>query len=297
MLAMTGRRALVVMVLAMGGCAGNQPSAGAPSATLLAAISTPGSTPEPSLAAVATPPEATPPGPTCEGGAPTTSFAPDSIVCVTAGPLRLRSRPNTSDASAKFEPLLETGQFLFVIDGPTAGSGYTWYLVHKTPGWIDRADGWVAAAAREGTPWLAPATVSCPADPSLEVLGAIDAMQRIHCYHSREFTFTGTVQAGPMCGDGVVLKSPDWMAQCLSTFYWGQGLVVTVPPSLVDKVGDVDPEVSFTATITAHMDDPAARTCLPDKGFEADYELLNPGTVLMCRTMFVATAFERIANP
>jgi len=122
-------------------------------------------------------------------------------------------------------------------------------------------------------------------------------MQRIHCYHSREFTFTGTVQAGPMCGDGVVLKSPDWMAQCLSTFSWGRDLVVTVPPSLVDKVGDVDPEVSFTATITAHMDDPVARTCLPDKGFEADYELLNPGTILLCRTMFVATAFERISNP
>jgi hypothetical protein len=33
---------------------------------------------------------------------------------------------------------------------------------------------------------------------------------------------------------------------------------------------------------------------VPYEGVEADYELLNPGMVLVCRSMFVATSFQRI---
>lgn len=208
----------------------------------------------------------------------------------------LRSRPSTSDESVIFEERFQTGQLLFIIDGPAEGSGYTWYLVQDTPGWLESADGWVAAAARDGTPWLATASVPCPPEPSLEDLAALDPMQRIHCYHSRDFTFTDTLTAGVMCGAGVVLKSPTWMAGCRSTFYWGRdaGLIVAIPPGLAAAVPTVEPEVSFEATITAHMDDPIAQTCVPYEGFEADYDLLNPGTVLACRSMFVATSFELI---
>jgi hypothetical protein len=236
---------------------------------------------------------------TCQAGAPATTFEPDSIACVVEGDLRVRSRPNTSEDSVKLEPLLQTGQLLFVIDGPAEGSGYDWYLIQTTPPrFFGRADGWVAAAAKDGTPWLASASVNCPADPSLQELGSMEAVQRLHCYHAREFTFTDTLIAGPNCGDGGVLESPTWMRGCGSTFSWGErpsDLVVAIPPDLAGNVGDVElPDGRFEATITAHMDDPAARTCQPYEGVEADYELLIPGTVMACRGMFVATSIQRI---
>jgi hypothetical protein len=228
-----------------------------------------------------------------------TAFEPDAIVCVVQGPLRVRSKPNTADSSVKFEELLPAGELLFVIDGPAQGSGYDWYLIQDTAGTSDQSEGWVAAAAKDGTPWLVSATVTCPADPSLRDLASINAMQRIHCYHAQDFTFTDTVTAGPSCGDGDILKTPTWMAACGSTFYWGQrpfnNLVVAIPPDLADDVGEVElPDGSFEATITAHMDDPAARTCRPYEGFEADYALLTPQIVLRCRSMFVATSLERV---
>lgn len=43
------------------------------------------------------------------------------------------------------------------------------------------------------------------------------------------------------------------------------------------------------------MDDPAARTCVPYEGVEADYALQRPGIVLMCRGIFVATSFQRLS--
>jgi hypothetical protein len=302
-------RAMVLMAVTAvvsAACSGTASSSTAPSATAKAAIASPASTPAAPTPTSAQSPEVTPtpveptstPQPPCEGGTGTGAFEPDAIVCVIEGPLRIRSRPNTSDDSVMLEPLSQTGERLFVIDGPNVGSGYSWYLVERTPGYLQRADGWVAAAARDGTPWLAVASVTCPAEPSLSDLASMDPMERIHCYHAREFTFTDTVVAGPMCGDGSVLKSPTWMAGCLSTFFWGgtnSAAILAVPPNLAGELGDVEPDVSFEATVTAHMDDPAALTCIPYEGVEADYELLNPGTVLICRTMFVATSFERVA--
>ena len=281
-------------------CSGTPSSTTAPSAAAqvtaapassgpTAPAASPGVTPKP-VAPTATP------LPPCDGDAGTGAFEPDSIVCVIEGPQRIRSLPNTSDDSVKLEPLLHSNERLFVMDGPKDGSGYAWYLVHRTPAYVATADGWVAAGARDGTPWLALATVTCPSDPTLAELGSMDSMERIHCYHDREFTFTDTVVAGPMCGDGSVLQSPTWMAGCTSTLFWGatnSGAILAVPPDLAEALGAVEPDVSFQATVTAHMDDPAARTCKPYQGVEADYDLLNPGIILMCRGMFVATSFER----
>lgn len=292
-------RAAVVMAVVLAGCAGTQPST---------PISTPGLTAgqSPEISSTPSAPTATEPAPTepastpgvtCQAGAATPTFEHDSIVCVVNGPLGARSKPNTSKSTVTFEPLLQAGQLLFVIDGPVEGSGFPWYLVQDTLGNFERADGWVAAVAEDGTPWLASATVSCPTDPSLEVLASMDAMLRLNCYHAREFTFTDTVVVGVTCGAGGILKSPEWMAGCLSTLSWGRansGVIVAIPPDLADAVGDVDVDLSLQATITAHMDDPAAQTCVPYEGIEGDYDLINPGTVLACRGMFVATSFERV---
>jgi hypothetical protein len=283
------------------------PSAVATSAPDAVGSSAPSSMPRltvaPSDSADSTPPtaqtEAPPtPLPPCPAGAPATTFKRDAIVCVAAGPLRLRSKPSTADDSVKFEPLLQTGQRLFVMDGPTNGSGYGWYQVQATPGTPGFGVGWVAAAAKDGTPWLALVSVSCPPTPALRDLVAMDAMERLHCFGSRAFTFTDTVTWGPMCGDGVILESPAWMAGCASMFWWGgngSGLVVGVPPELATFADEVEPDAGFTATITAHMDDSIAGSCKPSLFENDDVALRTAGVVLVCRTTFIATAFQRVS--
>jgi hypothetical protein len=158
-------------------------------------------------------------------------------------------------------------------------------------------DGWVAGGAKDGTAWLALAAVTCPAAPSLQDLASMDPMERLHCYHTTEFTFTGALVAGYMCGDGNVVQSPTWMVSCLTVFSWGSRstALVAVPPALADKITDVEVDVPFQATVTAHMDDDQAQLCVPHEGVETDYALLNPGVITFCRTMFVATSIERIA--
>jgi hypothetical protein len=70
--------------------------------------------------------------------------------------LRVRSLPEISDASIRYEPLLPLGTEVRVLDGPVLGSGYVWYRV-ETPvtdptGHV--LSGWVAAAGKDGERWL-----------------------------------------------------------------------------------------------------------------------------------------------
>jgi hypothetical protein len=73
--------------------------------------------------------------------------------------LRVRSLPEISDASIKYEPLLPLGTKVTVLDGPVIGSGYAWYHV-TVPITDGRGNvtktltGWAAAAGLDGEPWL-----------------------------------------------------------------------------------------------------------------------------------------------
>jgi serpin B len=80
-----------------------------------------------------------------------------SVVVTVSDRLRVRSAPEVSDTSVRYEPLLPLGTELRVIGGPVSGSGYVWYEV--TPVSFVLADGaehgWVAMAGRDGEPWIA----------------------------------------------------------------------------------------------------------------------------------------------
>ena len=73
--------------------------------------------------------------------------------------LRVRSLPEISDASIKFEPVLPLGTKVTVLDGPVLGSGYAWYhvIARLTDGRgnvTKTMTGWVAAAGLDGERWL-----------------------------------------------------------------------------------------------------------------------------------------------
>ena len=80
-----------------------------------------------------------------------------SVAVTVSDRLRVRSAPEVSDASVKYEPLLPLDTELRVIGGPVSASGYVWYDV--TPVSLPLADGvthgWVAMADHDGTPWIA----------------------------------------------------------------------------------------------------------------------------------------------
>jgi serpin B len=80
-----------------------------------------------------------------------------SKVVTVSDHLRMRSAPEVSDASIKYEPVLPLGTELRVLGGPVSASGYVWYDV--TPTSFRMSDGidhgWVAMADHDGTPWLA----------------------------------------------------------------------------------------------------------------------------------------------
>lgn len=222
-------------------------------------------------------------------------YAPDTLLSILEGPLRVRSKPSVDEDSIKFTPLLETGQRVYVISGPVEGSGYTgWYLVRPVSKRVTQ-DGWISAAARDGTPWVQPAAIDCPSVPTLADIDAMDAALRIPCFTGRELTFTTTVYWGAMCGDANSLAKPDWMAGCLSTFRWGSktsDVFVAIPPDLSGAVGTHELGDSFKAKVTAHLDDPGALTCEPKPVPDADPVILAASAILDCRAMFVATSFE-----
>ena len=224
-----------------------------------------------------------------------TGYAPDTLLSIIEGPLRVRSKPSVDPDSEKFAPLLDTGQRVFVISGPVQGSGYNWYLVRSVSKRVTQ-DGWISVAARDGTPWAEPAAIDCPAVPTLADIGALDPALRIPCFAGRELTFTTTVVWGALCGDGNVIATPDWMATCLSTFRWGgktSTVFVAVPPELHDAVGSHKLGDAFKAKVTAHLDDPGALTCQPSPGLDTDPVILAASVILDCRAMFVVTSFEK----
>ena len=133
----------LVLVVLLAGCGQTPPSA-SPSA---AAIASPPPTPTATVAATPTPEPSTAPG----------GLVPGSVAVTVSDRLLVRSKPRVSDDSVMYEPVLPIGSELLVLGGPVVASGYTWFHVAPTSVTLigGVTDGWVAMAARDGTPWIA----------------------------------------------------------------------------------------------------------------------------------------------
>lgn len=113
-----------------------------------AATATPLPTPEPDPTPTPSPTiAAVPPSPTVDGPLQ----AGDIAAMVTDGRLVIRTLPQATADSAIFKTRLHPGQRVLLLEGPVEGSGYPWFRVR-----VGALEGWVAAASRDGEPWLAP---------------------------------------------------------------------------------------------------------------------------------------------
>jgi hypothetical protein len=137
---------------------------------------------------------------------PIADLAPDTIVEVVSGNLRVRSEPRIATDSVKYEPLLVTGDRLIVIKGPVAANDYEWYLVAPINTEPDRPAedlpiGWVSRGDHDGTPWIDTVPLHCPAPPvDLVALSALHAYERVACFGSQDLSFLAYVRGGPESG-------------------------------------------------------------------------------------------------
>jgi hypothetical protein len=259
------------------------------------------------------------PSPTSTAGIapPPISFKPGQIAIVTATEgLRMRTMPSVDGGSDRYAPLLPEDTDLYVISGPTHGSGYDWYevspITFRIRGIVEwpntivgpGSTGYVAAASREGEPWLAHGTASCPAaPPDVLTLAGLTTGARLGCFGGVPISIRARLVPCNCDVDGPEFR-PAWLNGVLEGGD-GQELVIVPPttrapldswPHRLDMLWlVVDPEgshpdpipVDTTVTVTGEFDHPAAAACRA-RGMD------NPAFVPTdaCRSWFVVTSIR-----
>jgi serpin B len=149
---------LLVLVLVTA-CDSSVPSATPASPASSSTPSNPPVTVQPGESAAAdTPVPATaPPAEPSPSASPAADLVPGVLAVTVSDRLRVRSKPIVDDSSALLTPVLPVGTQLQVLDGPVDASGYAWVRVAPVGLTLDKgvADGWVAVADHDGTPWVA----------------------------------------------------------------------------------------------------------------------------------------------
>lgn len=237
----------------------------------------------------------------------------DQMIEVLVTDLVMRSHPGTGDDSTIYPDRLGGGVRAWVLEGPVVASGYEWYRVMVlsglAPGDTNRV-GWIAAASRDGEPWIGRAAVACPPKLDFEALATLNHGERIVCLAGTSLEVEGWIP--PVWGSGGCgQEEPAWLL-CWLTH---TPLVSVEPPpgALEDPgyepswddaaalihvnhpPGSDPPPLSpgLHLRVVGHVDGPAASTCgTPD--YSADPPALAPDPVLMfaCRAMFVADTVE-----
>ena len=211
------------------------------------------------------------------GPSPSAVAKVGSIAAVVTNDLRVRSRPEVSDASKKLDPLLQRGQEVFVVKGPIAGSGYSWYEVQPlgTATTDPRVPfGWVAVADKTGEAWIKGGGFTCPPTPnSFDAFFALEPLEWVACFGRKSMTFPARL-AAPEATCGVDIGwtiTPDWLASTCPQ----PEFIVFDPETNENSFNSViEPGLDTSAfrpgvetkdfvavNLTGHFDDEAAPTC------------------------------------
>jgi hypothetical protein len=244
---------------------------------------------------------------------------PDTYARVVTDDLRVRSKPGVTDDSKRLEPLLQKPMSLLVLDGPVQASGYDWYQVQPIRSDMDVTTypfGWIAAASKDGQPWIEADPMGCPPTPqTADDLGSITQTApmyyEITCFGGDEITFQARIGSSEVGCDleppwGV---DPTWLDPCKGPTYlepvepsansWR--LVPTWSPdidtSMAGQYGD-PPEDWPIVEVTGMFDHPAAQTCRNRLNYDGpdDPEPDPASTILACRTEFVVTSMTEVGG-
>jgi hypothetical protein len=184
--------------------------------------------------------------------------------------LRVRTLPGIAAESRQLAPLLPRATTLYVLDGPVAASGYSWLQVVPVSS-RTLPNGWVAAAARDGQPWIEPTEFSCPALPTdFRALSHLGSGVGLACFARKPITVRARV-VGCYCEVDGPLTTPDWVSPTSGS---GELLVdvgeTRAPADTndwfalhLDPAAEVNADLALgiIVEVTGIFDHPAAKTC------------------------------------
>ena len=300
---------LAMLCLVLAGCSQAAMPSTASSPTSGPSFGTPQPTQSPSLEPSA--PMSTGPS---EPPADSVPIPANTYARVVTDDLRIRSKPGVSEDSKKLEPLLVRGNLLVVLDGPVRASGYDWYQVQPTYSFEQEMGypfGWIAAADKNGEPWIQPEALECPAVPTsldeFEHVFEIDHVYyEITCYSGLEISLTGWLTTpSEWCGlGGDTAVEPTWIDECgtapnylvdAADEEWDQSLHPAWSPDVdlsIAPPAEAPPEKWPLVEVTGQFDHPAASTCRPLDA-DSDRWAFEPAEV-SCRRRFVVTSMHLV---
>jgi hypothetical protein len=301
-----------ILALCLAACGTSQPdssdqssSPAAPAASPTASILPVGSvdpSPQGSLS-----PTPAPPAPSSPTSA---AIHVGTIALVVTNDLRVRSKPRVAADSKLLTPLLDKGRAVYVVDGPVQASGFTWYQVapmRAEDEFIDVPFVWVAAAGKDGEPWVAGGGFRCPAQPTgVSAFLAVPALAGLACFGRHDLEISGRL-ARPEATCGVDIGwtiAPEWLGSTCPQpmFYLADATKADASFNLVLNPGidvrhldpGIEPADWIAVRVTGHFDVRAAATCrgvVTEPG--STIELSPDEIVLSCRATFVVTDIAR----
>jgi hypothetical protein len=227
------------------------------------------------------------------------SLAPDGIAETVTTDLVVRSLPEISDASVIDPVRMPIGFLAYIVDGPVGADGYDWYQVAPFPPTLSDvvedhpAFGWLAAAGKDGQPWIAPWDGECP-QTNWDGMMLSQRFVALSCWGGAEITLEGTLRCDPSSQPG---GEPTWLwtvpCRLIGPDY-GDLLAGGIGLQFAPDV-EAFPRGGTRVRVAGHLDDPAAETCtlVPSPGGLA--EAPHPELVrLWCRLAFVATEITQL---
>jgi hypothetical protein len=244
-----------------------------------------------------------------------TALRPDMVAQVITTDLVVRSAPGVGPSSeilperldAMLDSIPAEPQLVFLVDGPVTADGYEWYLVkpftlnlcHDVC--TEPPFGWVAAASRDGEPWIMPHTLDCP-EPTVEDLMWLSDMTQLACYGTETLVIDGEA------GECFVAERPEpsfqtWCFLHPPAFEWPEegglgpwGIGVFV--QLVDW-----PQPGSQVVVTGQFDHSVAVECQGISDETAREFGMDPASLpaaplwrLSCRSAFFATRVELLSR-
>ena len=245
------------------------------------------------------------------GAVPAPNFLePDTVAVTVSDNVRVRSLPVVSDASERLTPLLRTGTGVFVLDGPTIGSGYDWYevVVPTLPDGNGLLTGWVSVGSKTDEPWVAPAEVECPSNDGVTVtalatMNVSNVPTALQCFArqgAEPVPLRFEAFARPRCDDRATPTVPAWLAFEGAYIQLTDGTVTIMAkphPDIAPAVGCDDVVGDVTFQVEGRYDDPASSSCRANPDLDAGPPIDERVAVYQCRNEFVVTKLTRVASP